>query len=48
MIAFGETQRLYAGAVEGIGGIAAEAQQAIGATTAAQVSNQPRRRFSTS
>jgi len=36
MIAYQQAEQLYAGAVEGIGDIVAEAQQEIGATTSAQ------------
>jgi len=36
LVAYREAERLYTGAVEGIGDIVAEAQQEIGATTPAQ------------
>jgi len=36
LIAYQHAEQLYAGAVEGIGDIVAEAQQEIGATTLAQ------------
>jgi hypothetical protein len=36
LIAYQQTEQLYAGAVEGIGDMVAEAQQEIGATTSAQ------------
>jgi hypothetical protein len=36
LIAYQQAEQLYAGAVEGIGDIVAEAQQEIGATTSAQ------------
>jgi len=36
LIAYQQAEQLYAGAVEGIGDIVAEAQQEIGATTSTQ------------
>jgi hypothetical protein len=43
MIAYQQAEQLYAGAVEGIGDIVAEAQQEIGATTTAQSETRSKR-----